>query len=139
MSGINAGLPTDRFEVEWWIDSQRVVETVSGTKTNAPSPNTTPIINPAHFDYRNLPIPPNLPAPSSLAPSLLLEIPASFQHIKAKLTPIWRNSGVSTRALYLKAYSMLIMSLQALSKTKVKQPRSFYLLTSASFVESVKP
>ncbi|MCP5099452.1 MAG: hypothetical protein GY943_28185, partial [Chloroflexi bacterium] len=32
MEGINADIPTDRFEVKWWVDSERVQERVGGRR-----------------------------------------------------------------------------------------------------------
>ncbi len=62
---INAGLPSDRFEVEWWIRSQRVVERLRAGEI---SPSRNP------------------PAGENGAVSrdhILVEVPSNFQALKA--------------------------------------------------------
>ncbi|MEM7111139.1 MAG: GNAT family N-acetyltransferase [Chloroflexota bacterium] len=129
MSGINAGLPTDRFEAEWWIDSKRVTETVSGSKTNALSIGTISIINPTHFNNHNLPIPPNTLPPSPLAPNLLLEIPANFHHIKQTDPALAKQWRFHTRTLFEHLFDAGY-TMTDFVQDKENQLRSFYLLTT---------
>lgn len=129
MSGINAGLPTDRFEAEWWIDSKRVIKTVSGIQTNAPSLGTIPIINPTQFDNRSLPIPSTTPHLNSLGSSVLLEIPANFQQIKQTDPALAKRWRFHTRTLFEHLFDAGYI-VSDFVQDKENQLRSFYLLTT---------
>ncbi len=83
---LNKGLPTDRFQVDWWLDSQRVASAREG---NGPTPRTLPealalgaeIVNPVFFRD-------GLPDPQGWQrldlPLLLVEVPAHFQAVKVR-------------------------------------------------------
>ncbi|MGH2536544.1 MAG: hypothetical protein ACRDHL_04040 [Candidatus Promineifilaceae bacterium] len=96
MSGINAGLPSDRFNVEWWVTSNRVKTRLSRErrplKLGAFLAAGATLINPAGLNRQGLPTPaaePNL----SDDRILLLEIPPRFQELKAAdmaLAQAWR-------------------------------------------------
>ncbi|MEW5989113.1 MAG: hypothetical protein AB1791_21005 [Chloroflexota bacterium] len=96
LSGLNAGLSTDRFHVEWWIASEHAQRRLSGGRP--PSFDTllaagATVVNEATFTPNGLPISPSsfILHPSSL---LLVEIPADFQAIKQRDFPLalaWRE------------------------------------------------
>lgn len=103
MGGINAGLPTDRFYVEWWLDSQRVetlaVERPLEFTRAALLADGAVILNSAVRSEAALPIP-TAEIVQSDAPRLLAEIPADFQHLKRQdmsLAIAWRQH---TRRLF---------------------------------------
>lgn len=82
---LNLGLATDRFQVDWWIASDRVE-----TRLNQPAPLRSleeyqvldvPILNPALWDKRGWSVCQD-PAGSSLPDRFLVEFPADFQAIK---------------------------------------------------------
>jgi predicted GNAT superfamily acetyltransferase len=97
---LNRGLPSDRFEVDWWVNSHRVnrrlgrrrrkhLDLVHFLKGGAP------ILNPSEMDSSGF------PHPAVIAkfqfgtglPILLIEIPADFHALKAndlKLAMDWR-------------------------------------------------
>ena len=86
LQGINAGLPTDRFEVEWWIKSERV-EQRTRQKYRPPGLNAwlkagAELVNPS-VDYRD-----SLRAPADSADmpqkahAILVEIPSSIKALK---------------------------------------------------------
>lgn len=83
---LNAGLPTDRLQVDWWIDTPWVEEHVSG---RLPQPGRAAhlaagarILNPPANHGR--PEPPTTPAPDAPLPAtVLLEVPADFLALKA--------------------------------------------------------
>jgi predicted GNAT superfamily acetyltransferase len=95
MTGINAGMPSDRFEVEWWLDNDRVEDAVAGkAKTRTPTQwrdAGLPVANPttAQSKFR---------APPDESrflgePRLLVEIPGDIDAIKAAdmgLAKAWR-------------------------------------------------
>ncbi len=85
MGGINAGLATDRFYVEWWLDSSRVEALAAGqpmtfAKETLLSEGTV-IVNEAIRHENNLPLPAS-EIVRSVGSKLLAEIPADFQRIK---------------------------------------------------------
>jgi predicted GNAT superfamily acetyltransferase len=99
MGGINAGLPTDRLDVDWWIASERVARRLRGAERplalTSLMERGIPVVNPAAFDERNLPIPTldPVPLPRGDQPYCLVEIPARFQDIKTAdfaLAHAWR-------------------------------------------------
>lgn len=104
--GLNAGLPSDRFQVDWWINTQRVQHRLS--RQARPPLNLSsvlsagaPVINPAQAGDRG-----RHPAPSAEpfelhqdtgdgTPEtvLLVEIPADFQSLRSdhpELALEWR-------------------------------------------------
>jgi len=133
---LNAGLPTDRLEVEWWINSPRVIDPLvtrptreilvdSGAQLINPTeicgaircPSTTPMTN-VLGDNKHL------------APILLLEIPASYQSIKRESMTIaqnWRqHSGQWLMALFDAGYT--IIDFIAENGNSAAESRNFYVL-----------
>lgn len=97
MGGINAGLPTDRFYVEWWLDSKRVQLVASGQplafNKAALLADGAVMVNSAVRSEAALPIP-RAEIIQSDAPRLLAEIPADFQQVKRQdmsLAIEWRH------------------------------------------------
>ena len=135
MGGINAGLPTDRFDVDWWIGSRRVEERARDEAR--PLALTTllqrgaTILNPAAFDARGLPVPtdaaPQLPR--SDLPFCLVKIPAAFQAIKTPdfaLAQTWRRH---TRQLFETLFTAGCTVTEFFHKQEENgRARSYYLL-----------
>jgi predicted GNAT superfamily acetyltransferase len=103
MGGINAGLPTDRFEVEWWVTGNRAQSRANQVwrpmKLDALLGGGARLLNETNFNDAGLPVPPatNIGQLSNL---LLVEIPSDFQLIKRtdfELARLWREH---TRALF---------------------------------------
>ena len=134
MAGINTGLPTDRFEVAWHLNSERVQRCVDGTKR----PSTLndlltqggALLNQTHGDAGNLPIPPSQPHSAS-GSKALVEIPADFQAIKQKnfdLALRWREH---TRQLFEELFQNgFVVTDFVIHEGGNGRRRSFYLLTS---------
>lgn len=140
---LNAGLPSDRFQVDWWVNSQRVNRRLS--KRARPSLDLahylaagSKVINPTQVGPAGWPLPsrelfiPNSPAqvePGEKGEALLLvEIPSDFQGLKQadrELALEWR---MHARALFedLFAQGYLITDFIYLPGT---HPRSFYALS----------
>ncbi len=103
--GLNAGLPTDRFLVDWWVASDRVEKRAQGTDDRQSTfagllASGARTVNPPGPDGA-----PRPPSPEGLdrhptdAP-VLLEIPADFLALKAAdrtLAAAWR---LGTRAVF---------------------------------------
>lgn len=103
IGGINAGLPTDRFYVEWWVTSDRVKVRVSSRRPPLTLDNYLSggaiIVNQAERDARDFVLPPDdfERVQSRFA---LVEIPSSIQSIKQSdmgLAIAWREH---TRELF---------------------------------------
>jgi len=104
--GLSGGLPSDRFQVEWRIASQRVVERVRGARGRAarsgPRSAGVPVLN--AFSPEGLPRPPDDVLPMQ-GERLSIQIPADFQAIRAAdiaLAGAWR---VHSRALFEGAFA----------------------------------
>ena len=132
--GLNRGLPSDRFQVDWWVNSSRVRRCLSKTprraldlahylsadipRVNETSLNDTGLVVPLTPDSRTLPP----------APLLLLEIPADFLALKAidpALALEWRSH---TRSLFTHLFECgyLVTDFVHLPGS---QPRSYYVLS----------
>ncbi|MFN8598306.1 MAG: hypothetical protein U0559_19250 [Anaerolineae bacterium] len=85
--GLNRGFPTDRFQVDWWIESNRVETRLTQHRPPLTLKHyrfaRTPIINEATLDQRGLPVFSNPIDLSTLATErFLVEFPADFQTIR---------------------------------------------------------
>lgn len=84
---LNAGLPSDRFQVDWWIASERVTDRVAGKARARPTLSAlllagATLLNPPASTGR--PEPPDLGSGAALAGEvLLIEIPPDFLALKA--------------------------------------------------------
>ena len=133
LGGINAGLPTDRFDVEWWVTSNRVQSRVrkqrSSLSLDALLGGGALLINEATFNDEGLPVPPPnyISRPSNL---LLMEIPADFQTIKEEDPPLARRWRDHSRILFEELFhSQFIVTDFAFHTDERGRKRSFYLLT----------
>jgi predicted GNAT superfamily acetyltransferase len=98
---LNAGLPSDRFQVDWWVHSRRVNRRL-GKRPRGPLhfdqllAAQVPIVNPVNMDDQDLPHPSQpiaLPEGQSSA-LLMVEIPADFSLVKQinpSLAAEWRS------------------------------------------------
>lgn len=133
MGGRNAGLETDRFDVEWWVTSNRVEGRV--VKQRRPLNLASlldagaTLVNEVTFNQENLPVP---PAHAIIQPGnlLLAEIPANFQAIKQQnfaLAKQWREHG---RHLFEALFQNNFMVTDFVhDRDEAGRERSFYLLT----------
>ncbi|MBW8010111.1 MAG: GNAT family N-acetyltransferase [Chloroflexi bacterium] len=102
--GLNAGLPSDRFQVNWWVHSERAIMRLSSRPRRRLDlahylDGGAETINSTTLNKANQPVPPkefpSLPREKEELPSMLLvEIPAEFLAIKNSnpdLALEWRN------------------------------------------------
>ena len=138
---LNRGLPTDRFQVDWWIASQRVETRLSRRRpplTRALYQEAeTGILNEASFDERGLQAPPDAVRPLG-DHRALVEFPALFQDVKrldVQLALAWREQ---TRAIFQQAFAAGFTVTDMLYERSVA-PRAFYVLTRTESGEASLP
>lgn len=132
MAGRNAGLASDRFEVEWWVTSNRVEGRVAQQRRplslDAMRGAGAVVVNEATFDDGLL-IPP-LDFARSDNNLLLVEIPADIQALKAADLALARQWRQHTRQLfeYYFAANFAVTDF-VFQPAEDGRARSFYLLT----------
>jgi predicted GNAT superfamily acetyltransferase len=133
MSGINQGLPTDRFEVEWWVTSKRVAAR-SAQKwrplaLDALLAGGALLVNEAAMNKDGVPVPPlnYISQPSNL---MLVEIPADFQSIKRRDLPLAQRWRMHTRDVFEEMFhSGFIVTDFVVQEDANVMKRTYYLLT----------
>lgn len=104
-AGINAGLPTDRFQIDWWLDSQHVsgrLQTGSPLTFSALQADGVPVVNPAHGESW---LRPAAEVAAFDGRRLMVQVPASIRALKAadpELALAWR---LHTRHLFTALFS----------------------------------
>lgn len=137
--GINLGTPSDRFQVDWWINSKRVSRRL-GKQPRRPLDLAhylaarTPILNPSGIGRGNLPLPYEAEVEQVLAdlrpvenPLVLLEIPSDFQAIKSNDPDLALEWRLHTRSFFTGLFESgyLVTDFVYL---KGAHSRSFYVL-----------
>lgn len=133
MSGINQGLPTDRFEVEWWVTSKRVAAR-SAQKwrplaLDALLAGGALLVNEASMNQDGVPEPPlnYVSRPSNL---MLVEIPANFQSIKRHDLPLAQRWRMHTRDVFEEMFHSGFMVTDFVVQEDANGlKRTYYLLT----------
>jgi len=122
--GLNEGLPSDRFQVDWWVYSRRVNRRLSrrsrkllslGDFTSA----ETPLIHPLQSSIL-------LDAPSS--PLLLVEIPDDIAALKAAAPAAALDWRMRTRLVFETLFAQGYLVTDFVHQPG-DSPRSFYVLT----------
>lgn len=142
---LNAGVSSDRFIVDWWVNSMRVENRLSQRARRQLDlahylAAEVTIVNPSRLNEQGLPMPGSDPTPEMLALlneerlnhdrelMFMVEIPSDFQLIRKldiQLAASWREH---TRLLFETAFAnyYLVTDFIFLPGT---QPRSFYVLS----------
>lgn len=138
---MNIGLPSDRFQVDWWVNSRRVIHRLSKKPRRKLDlahflAAGIQIINPSKAGKYGLPVPQEKPIPEQILetlqqsdhPMLLVEIPADFLDLKAKDAGLALSWRYHTRALMEGCFALgwLVTDFIHLPGT---YPRSFYVLS----------
>jgi predicted GNAT superfamily acetyltransferase len=125
--GLNAGLPSDRFQVEWHIASAHVAARLSdrwhGPSLSALQAMGVPVLNPVHPGGGDLPEPSQQVLPVK-GERVLVQIPARFQAIKLAdlgLALAWREH---TRGLFEDVFAAGYVIVDLL----FEEGQSYYLL-----------
>lgn len=135
---LNAGLPTDRLQVDWWVNSRRVLKRLTSTAENRLSlahylAADVTIINQTRLNDAGFPAPyqdsmDTLENPDTRPKMTLFEIPANFQAIKAadlELAYEWRMYSRVVFELFF-SHGYLITDFVFMPG---KDPRGYYLLS----------
>lgn len=131
--GINAGLPTDRFYVEWWVTGNRAQSRVDRQRGalsyDQMIAGRAVLVNEASFEGDH-PVPPEEFMEESERNLILVEIPANFQAIKRDdmaLAKRWRSH---TRALFEHYFAnQFVVTDFARRQDEEGRERAYYVLT----------
>lgn len=127
---LNIGLPSDRFQVDWWLNTKRVERRLS----RRPRPllaldhyrTAEATLLEAHRDSGSVHHPPKVTPPLT-GNLLLVEIPPDFSHLKAADLPLACEWRVYTRGVFEDAFT----SGYLVTDFVHDNGRSFYVLTHA--------
>ncbi len=130
---LNAGVPSDRFETEWWIASERVEKRVGAAQSVTRDLASVPTVFDVEFDSRGLP---RVVGEREVAGDILwLEIPADFNGLReldSGLARAWRDW---TRNAFEKLFNQGYVAVEAdIDHTSHGIARAGYLLAQASTV-----
>lgn len=133
MDGINAGLQSDRFEVEWWVSDDRVAARADH-KWQQPEWTTllsdgAVLVNGASFNEAGLPVPPDdyVNKPGKL---MLVEIPTDLQAIKRADNALAQRWRMHTRDIFEGLFKAgLIVTDFTQRDDENGRRHSYYLLT----------
>ncbi len=129
---LNAGLPSDRFQVDWWVTSARVKERLFGQRLPLVLASFTSagaaILNPS------LAGPDDLPRPAERVVAMtgnlaIIEVPADFQAIKARDMALARAWRQHTRELFAAAFALGYWVTDFFHEVRADRQRSFYALS----------
>jgi predicted GNAT superfamily acetyltransferase len=131
--GLNAGLPSDRFQVDWWINTRRV-ERRLGKRSRPTLKMTHGARSGLHPLYPILTGTDGLPrAPEHVPPLgdrlLLTEIPSDFLGLKAKDFALARDWRFFTRELFETAFAAKYIVTDFVFDHAEGSPRGLYVLT----------
>ncbi|MBI5823909.1 MAG: GNAT family N-acetyltransferase [Chloroflexi bacterium] len=131
--GLNAGLPSDRFQVDWWINTRRVESRLG--KQARPTLKLDHVTRSGLRPFYSLQSPTEgLPRPPEHLPAfedrlLLAEIPVNFLELKSKDFALARDWRFFTRELFETAFKASYIITDFVFDKNEGNPRGLYLLT----------
>jgi len=129
--GLNAGLPSDRFEVEWWLNAPHVKSCA-----DAPPPRTdwdtliqcgAQKIFQVEFDANDLPRIERVDEPQG--DTLLLEIPVTLGLVKSTDAALALDWRMRTRAAFQKYFEAGYVAIDFVFGARQKHQRAAYILS----------
>lgn len=138
--GLNLGLPSDRFDVDWYLNSPRVIDRVE--KGIHPVGLTdylqrgAVILNPTTMGKRGVIPPEQITTPQSSA--FLVEIPSDFMQLKKVDSELARAWRFHTREIFEDAFTAGYLVSDFLFVRDGEQSRSYYLLARGEVVEGLR-
>jgi len=134
--GLNAGLPTDRFQVDWWLNTTRVERRISQRSRGAlkldqfAKAELQPLYT-LHAGADGLLRPPEYF--SSISAALLLaEIPPDFMALKADDFALARDWRFFTREVFETSFAEGYLITDFIFDRASGEPRSMYVLTDGN-------
>ncbi len=128
---LHLGLPTDRFEVEWWVRSQRVEERLGSHLGKLTLDKALDMgaerVNRTEFDGRGL-LRSERDDRTPGAEAVLIEIPADFQAIKSADMGLAREWRAQTREIFESCFGAGYVATEFISEVQEGRRRNFYLL-----------
>jgi predicted GNAT superfamily acetyltransferase len=128
---LHLGLPTDRFEIEWWVRSQRVEERLGSRHGKLTLDKALDMgaerVNRTEFDGRGL-LRSEIDDRTPGAEAILVEIPADFQVLKSADMGLAREWRMQTREIFGDCFGAGYVATDFISEAQGKQRRNFYLL-----------
>ncbi|MCA2000791.1 MAG: GNAT family N-acetyltransferase [Chloroflexi bacterium] len=131
--GLNAGLPSDRFQVDWWINTERVKRRLG--KRARPTLKLTHALRsglrpfyPLRADALGLVHPPE-DVPPFESRLLMAEIPADFTALKSADFALARDWRFFARELFELAFEKKYIVTDFIFDKSEGAPRGFYVLT----------
>ena len=129
--GINLGLSSDRFQVEWWIASPRVIHRLASRgyrpSLDALFESGAQLLNPATVRPDGL-MRPSLAPLEPTADTVLVEIPAHLQAIKVADMELARQWRAHTRELFEHCFATGYTVTEFISQAQDGLRRSYYVL-----------
>jgi len=130
--GLNVGIPSDRFQVDWWLHSRRVERRVSGELTRRTLADAIAAGGEAVNETR-LAGGVRMPEGSKLdsrAATVLIEIPGDVQAVKQADMDVAHRWRLHTRELFESYFGNGYTVTEFISEVAAGERRSFYLLES---------
>ena len=128
---LHVGLSSDRFQVEWWVASQRVALRLANggyrPSLDAALESGAHLLNPATVGPESL----VWPSSASLEPTadaVLVEIPARLQAIKATDMALARRWRAHTREIFERCFAAGYTVTEFVSQVQDDLQRSYYVL-----------
>jgi len=136
---LNAGLESDRFLVEWWVKSRRVVERLQGT---APSFTVGGLLRRGAARVNATEVSGGMlrPVAHDLGRSeeqLLVEVPDGIQRIKSAAPSLAREWRMVTREIFEAYFARGYVATELLRETSEGLHRCFYLIQRGYTSEGV--
>ncbi len=129
---LNVGIPSDRFQVDWWLRSRRVERRVSGERTRGTLADAIAaggeVVNETRLAGAV-----RMPEGSKLdsrAAAVLIEIPGDVQAVKQADMDVARRWRLHTRELFESYFGNGYTVTEFISEVAAGERRSFYLLES---------
>ncbi len=145
---INAGMPSDRFSVDWWVNSPRVNNRLESRPRRPLELGDyfsagAEIVNPTKISSAGFPLPPentwlietvaaelgaDVPVPEKQPPFYLVEIPPDIQLLRDADPDLALRWRLHTREVFLSLFARGYLVTDFVF-TGGESPRSFYLLS----------
>ncbi|MCP4143469.1 MAG: GNAT family N-acetyltransferase [Chloroflexi bacterium] len=134
VDGLNAGVASDRFQVDWWLNTPRVFQrldvenrTLLGLE-NYQAAEAQMLYTPeTNADLGLLRAPKHYSPPS--AKLILLQIPNDFQKLRTVDLPLAKDWRFFTREVFEKLFNAGYIITDFIYDRSETTPRSFYVLT----------